>query len=156
MKLEKILTPARTESSVNISSKKRLLEYLSRMISSDLTNVKPEEVFDALITRERLGSTGIGGGVAIPHCRVESTEQIVGAFVSLNEAIDFDANDNKKVDIFFLLLVPLSENEAHLEILATLAEIFRDAEFRDKIRSIESNEELYLALKNKENAQSNK
>ena len=87
-------------------SKKRLFETIARIISDDQPSLVYEEVFDQLIAREKLGSTGLGQGIAIPHCRVEHCPQPLGTLVTLEQPIDFDAPDDQPVDLLFALLVP--------------------------------------------------
>jgi PTS system nitrogen regulatory IIA component len=106
------------------------------------------DVLDALIVRERLGSTGLGHGVALPHSRMASIEKPLAAMITLNEGVDFDAADGEPVDLVLGLLVPQECNDEHLKILAGLARRFSDAELRDKLRSFSTSEELLEHLKN--------
>lgn len=105
------------------------------------------DVLDALIVRERLGSTGLGHGVALPHSRMASIEKPLAAMITLNEGVDFDAADGEPVDLVLGLLVPQECNDEHLKILASLARRFSDAELRDKLRSFSSSDELLEHLK---------
>ncbi|MCZ6852531.1 MAG: PTS sugar transporter subunit IIA, partial [Gammaproteobacteria bacterium] len=95
--------------------------------------------------RERLGSTGLGGGVAIPHCRI-ACDEINAAFLKLEEPIDYDAPDGQPVDLLFVLVVPPDETHAHLEVLANLARIFGEPDNRATLRRASSSTELYEAL----------
>lgn len=90
-------------------------------------------VFDALMQREKLGSTGLGQGIAIPHGRIKGLKEAVGAFVQLAQAIEFDAPDNKPVDLVFIMLVPEQANESHLQLLSELAQMFSDRAFRENL-----------------------
>ena len=102
--LAKILTPGRSVCRAPGGSKKRLFETLARIISQDQPSLTYDEVFSQLIGREKLGSTGLGQGIAIPHCRVEHCDQPLGTLLSLQEPIDFDAPDDQPVDLLFALL----------------------------------------------------
>ena len=99
-----------------------------------MTTFDSKELFSALINREKLGSTGFGDGIAIPHCRLASCTQVTGALVRLANAVDFDAIDQQPVDLLFVLLVPLQATDEHLQILATLAGSFGQLEFRAGLR----------------------
>lgn len=143
MQLEDILTPERTASHVKAGSKKRVLEIIGDLVMHDTTKLNATEVFESLIARERLGSTGIGYGVAIPHGRVKNNDQVIGALVHLDEPIEFDAVDDQPVDLLFALLVPEHAVEEHLQVLAALAEMFSDAELREELRSAQDNATLY-------------
>ena len=127
------------------NSKKRVLENASEMIAEQLPELEADDIFSGLIGRERLGSTGIGEGIAIPHCRLENCKQSIGALIRLQEAVDFDAIDGQAVDMIFVLLVPEEATEAHLKTLAALAEMFSQADVRERLRQTESAEQLYKA-----------
>jgi PTS system nitrogen regulatory IIA component len=127
------------------NSKKRVLENASELIAEGVDTLDAEEIFSNLINRERLGSTGIGEGVAIPHCRLENCTETIGALISLPEPIDFDSIDGAPVDLLFVLLVPAEATEAHLQTLASLAERFSQAKFRQRLRQARSADELYRA-----------
>jgi len=125
------------------NSKKRLLETIASHLCDQNPVLDPGNVFSALIARERLGSTGIGNGIAIPHCRIQGCSQTIGVMVTLQKPIDFDAIDNQPVDVIFVLIVPEDHNKDHLQTLATLAETFSDAEHLNLIRQAKDAEELY-------------
>ena len=112
MKLDSILSPDRTLCGLSGNSKKRVLENISQFICRDLPEFNPNQLFDSLLAREKLGSTGLGNGIAIPHCRITQCQQIIGTLIKLDQAVDFDAIDNKPVDLLFVLLVP---EQAHDE-----------------------------------------
>jgi len=95
--------------------------------------IAPDAICDALLARERLGSTGLGLGVAIPHGRIRGLRHAVGAFARLATPIDFDAPDGRPVDLMFVLLVPEKANETHLQLLSTLAQMFSDRAFRESV-----------------------
>ena len=130
-------------------SKKRALELSSQLLASSQTNLSQPEIFDSLLGRERLGSTGLGGGVALPHGRIAGLEKAVGAFILLAEGVDFDAIDRNPVDMIFALLVPREATEEHLQILAMLAETFRNTELRDNLRKAADVDQLLALLGNK-------
>ena len=113
-----ILSPSRTRTSFPASSKKRVLEQAAEVIASASSDLTSRHLFDQLMARERLGSTGLGEGVALPHCRLDGTRSIIGAFLHLDSAIDFDSNDGEPVDLIFVLVVPMdrvlvSETRGH-------------------------------------------
>jgi PTS system nitrogen regulatory IIA component len=119
--------PDRVSCRDDLGSKKRLLEYVSELLAGSSPELTQNEIFDALINREKLGSTGLGKGVAIPHGRMASLERPVCAFVKLATPVDFDATDGQAVDLIFTLLVPEDSTEEHLQVLSTIAEMFSNA-----------------------------
>ncbi len=124
------------------SSKKRALEMLSERLATATHQLTATEIFDRLNARERLGSTGLGHGVAIPHSRTPGIDDAVGAILKLKNGVDFDALDKQPVDFFFALLVPEESREEHLELLSQLAELFSDKTALARIRSTEHADEL--------------
>lgn len=124
----------------NIGSKKKLLERLSGILTERIHSLSDQTIFDSLINREKLGSTGLGNGVAIPHGRMEKLEKPVCAFIKLDEAIDFDATDNQPVDLVFALLVPEDSTEEHLQVLSLIAEILSDQSFCSRLRNCQDSE----------------
>lgn len=137
----------RIGNNVEIASKKRLLEVLGGLLASADPGLHPEGVFEHLLERERLGSTGLGYGVALPHARMKEVTEALGAFIRLREGVDFDAVDNEPVDLVFGLLVPESANETHLQLLSDLASMFSDPAFRQDLRGVSSSGQM-LALIN--------
>lgn len=144
MLLETIISPDLTFCNVEGVSKKRLLETSAELIASKV-EVDADEVYEALIAREQLGSTGLGNGIAIPHCRVPKCKKTVGCLIKLSYAIDFDAIDQKPVDLLFFLLVPENTIEGHLEVLRTLAELFKNPAYCEGLRKSQTDSELYTA-----------
>jgi len=136
----------RVVSNVRATSKKCALEYLSNLVANDESALIATEVFDSLVARERLGSTGIGHGVAIPHGRLGNLDHAVSAFMRLEEGVDFDAIDNEPVAYMFALLVPEDSNDEHLHLLAQLAKLFSNPVMREKLRLASNSEELYELL----------
>lgn len=148
MQLSDLLVPDRIACEIFSGSKKRALEQLSALIASNEPDINQQEVFESLLNRERLGSTGLGKGVAIPHGRLKESNKTLLAFAQLKEGIDYDAPDSEPVDLLFALLVPPESTEEHLQILAALSEMFRDDQFRQKLRQAHSSDELYQLLRN--------
>lgn len=146
MQLSEFLNVNRIRRDINVHSKKRVLEELSNLITQDQTQLGASNIFDSLISRERLGSTGVGYGLAIPHGRIKNCKKLTGAFIQLKQGIDFDAIDNQPVDMLFALIVPEESTDEHLQILALLASMFNDKDFRDKLRQSKSQEETYQLL----------
>jgi PTS system nitrogen regulatory IIA component len=145
MQIESLISPSRTLCGVEGGSKKRALELLANTIAQDVPDIDGDELFRRLIARERLGSTGIGHGVAIPHCRIDRCSSTVGALITLADPIDFDAIDSQPVDILFAMLVPEDAHSEHLQTLASLAAALNKPEYRQGLRSATSNEALYQA-----------
>jgi len=132
----------RIGASLDIGSKKRLLEVLGELLAADNPALNPDAVFEHLLERERLGSTGLGHGIALPHARMKEVREAVGAFVQLRDGIEFDAIDDKPVDLAFALLVPESASEVHLQLLSNLATMFSDTQLREALRRSRSAEEI--------------
>jgi PTS system nitrogen regulatory IIA component len=141
--LSQILTPGRTVCRAPVVSKKRLLETIARIISEDQPSLPYDEVLDHLIAREKLGSTGLGQGIAIPHCRASNCTQPLGVLLTLAEPIDFDAPDDKPVDLLFVLLVPEEAHQQHLDILSEIARLFSQVEFCRRLRAAPDHKALY-------------
>ena len=146
MSVVDLLSVDRVVLSANVASKKRALELSSQLLASSQESLSQNEIFDSLLARERLGSTGLGGGVAIPHGRVDRVEKAVAAFIQLGEGVNYDTIDQKPVDLIFALLVPQEATEEHLQILAALAEAFKKPELRDALRKAATAEELLALL----------
>ena len=137
------MSPDCTRSAVRDTSKKKILETISQLIASKLGGVSRDDVFDSLLQRDRLGSTGIGLGIAIPHGRLTNASQPVAVLLTLASPIDFDAIDNQPVDIIFALLVPENEPEAHLKTLSEVAQRLDNRDICRKLRAATTDEELY-------------
>ncbi len=143
MEIAELLSADRVVSGVSVSSKKRTLEAVSSLLAeADGVELSEVDIFDGLIARERLGSTGLGHGVAIPHGRFKDVSQALGVFIKLDESIDFDAIDGEPVDLVFALMVPEECTEEHLQLLAALAEMFSDNSVRERLRQSSSSAEL--------------
>ena len=143
MQLEDLLSPERCHCRIEGVSKKRILTRVSEIVSENIESLEVGEVFDALMAREQLGTTGLGNGIAIPHCRLAPCKNIIGALITLKEPVNFDSLDNRPVDILFVLLVPREENDEHVRTLAELATLFNDEDFCYTIRHTNDREDLY-------------
>ena len=143
MKLESILTPERTHSSIPAGSKKRAIEQAAIQIADSNPDLTAEDIYDRLITREKMGTTAIGHGIAIPHCRIDNHHDIIGALFRLDTAVDFGAFDDEPVRIMFVLLVPSEEVDEHLQTLAMLAERFESENYRRSLLTAVDDAELY-------------
>lgn len=147
MQFSDILTPERVATQVPVTSKKRALETISELfVTRSPETLDAHDIFSSLIARERLGTTAIDHGVAIPHGRIKSGTETIGAFVQLADGIDCDAFDRQTVNLMFALLVPEDSTEEHLQLLARLAKMFSDAELREKLRAAANNQSLYDLL----------
>lgn len=145
MDLKTILTPELTFCNLQGVSKKRLIETSADLIAEQVESVDANQIYNALIAREQLGSTGLGNGIAIPHCRVPKCTETIGCLVKLESGIDFDAIDGKPVDLLFYLLVPENTIEGHLEVLRNLAERFNNSEYCASLRGCTTNAALFAA-----------
>ena len=141
--LTEILSPGRTVCHAPGASKKRLFETIAHVISDDQPSLVYEEVLSLLNAREKLGSTGLGPGIAIPHCRVEACPRPIGSLITLEQAIDFHAPDEQPVDLLFVLLVPGEAHQQHLDILANVARLFSQADFCQRLRAAQSSHALF-------------
>lgn len=135
--------------SLKVNSKKQLLQELA-IRASKITGVPEREIFDVILQREKLGSTGVGHGIAIPHGKLDNIDKIVGVFARLETAIDFEALDDQPVDLVFLLIAPESSGADHLKALSRIARVFRDPDLVAKLRSTDSDTALYTFLNQEE------
>ena len=145
MDITHILDGDCTRADLVAPSRKRAIEAAAELLAKADVALSSRAIFDELMARERLGSTGLGEGVAIPHCRMPC-HRVRGAFLHLRDAVDYDAIDNQAVDLLFVLMVPPEENTAHLEVLASLARIFGDPTNRDALRSCTTDAELFQRI----------
>jgi len=144
--IEAILSPELTQCGLPGSSKKKVLEQVAKLIAGQFTQLEENTIFDNLIARERLGSTGIGQGIAIPHSRLENCSQVIGCLFTLEQQIPFDAIDNEPVDLLFVLLVPQEATSEHLELLSQIAEKFNDTSLCAQLRKAETGAKLYRMI----------
>ncbi|MFK7912952.1 MAG: PTS sugar transporter subunit IIA [Pseudomonadales bacterium] len=140
--LTEVIALETTVARVPAQSRKRVLQLLSDLLAAQHADLSERAIFEALMARERLGSTGIGEGVAIPHCRTRC-ERIFSAFFLLEQPVDFEAPDSVAVDLVFVIVVPDNEEAAHLTLLARLAAVFNDADNRARLRSADTDSDLY-------------
>lgn len=145
MPLDKMLSANRVACHMPCTSKKRALETLAELIASSVPNLNAEELFSQFINRERLGSTGIGEGIAIPHCRFATGGASICAVMTLEQAIDFEAVDNQPVDVIFAMLVPEDADNDHLQNLAALAEALQIKQYPNTLRQAQTSHDLFDA-----------
>ncbi|NOR39829.1 MAG: PTS IIA-like nitrogen regulatory protein PtsN [Gammaproteobacteria bacterium] len=138
MNITDLLDPDRIVCCANAGSKKRILEQLAALLAENAPQTPKNDIFDALINREKLGSTGLGRGVAIPHGRMPSLKEPLCAFIKIDEPLEFDASDGQAVDLVFALLVPEDSTEEHLQVLSTIAEIFSNTVICTALRNCET------------------
>ena len=148
MKILDILSPTHVFSNVECNSKKAAMELLAKNIASSNNGIDQIDVIGCLIARERLGSTGLGNGIAIPHGRLKYCEKTIATFIQLNNGIDYGAIDNMPVDLIFALIVPEESTDQHLQILAILAKMLSKTETVDKLRNSETSKEIFSILTN--------
>ncbi|AEG02964.1 PTS IIA-like nitrogen regulatory protein PtsN [Sinorhizobium meliloti WSM1022] len=127
------------------NSKKQLLQELAAK-ASKLTGLPEREIFDVILQRERLGSTGVGNGIAIPHGKLSNLPSIVGIFARLDAPVDFEALDDQPVDLVFLLLAPEGAGADHLKALSRIARVLRDHDMVSRIRASDSASAIYTLL----------
>lgn len=144
--ITKLVSYAHVSCRGNVNSKKRVLELLSDLIVKDAPGLTQMEVFGSFLHRERLGSTALGNGVAIPHGRLRNITEPVGAFLQLKHGIDYESPDDEPVSLFFALMVPEDSAGKHLDILARLAELFSDEVVCEQLRNAKDHDELYRVL----------
>ncbi len=153
IRLETILTPGRSLVNVPGGSKKRVLEQIASVIARDLPDLDGQTIYESLIAREKLGSTGFGNGIAIPHCRLPGCSTPISALLKLSTAVDFDAIDGAPVDLLFVLLVPEAATDEHLELLRQIASMFDREDIRERLRQAQDSETLYQTVVNVQNGQ---
>jgi len=147
MQLADLLTVERIAASSRATSKKRVLEQLSETLTQSPDSEDTRALFESLCSRERMGSTGLGHGVAIPHARMNGLKEVRAAFLRLQKPLEFDAPDQLPVDLVIGLAVPLDCTETHLKILAKVAEQLSDSEFRDALRQAPDSAAMLTLLK---------
>jgi nitrogen PTS system EIIA component len=145
MHLADLIGPEGIVPALKVKTKKQLLQELSAR-AARLTGLAERDIFDMLLQRERLGSTGLGQGIAIPHGKLAGLKRIVGIFARLAEPVDFDAVDGDPVDIVFLLLAPEGAGADHLKALARISRLLREGHAVDKLRASKDAAALYAVL----------
>lgn len=147
MKISDIMSIDSILLSVKAKNKRQLLEEVAHL-AAEKTKIDERTIFDAIWERENLGSTGLGNGVALPHGRLAELNKVYVFFVKLTSAIDFNAIDNKPIDIMFMLLSPESSGADHLTALAKISRVLKDNTLIDKLRKVTDAEEIYALLNN--------
>ncbi len=147
MQLSEILTLDCTKSAVQCSSKKMALEIISQIVA-DRTGQDSTELFECMLNREKMGSTGIGNGIAIPHARMAESNEAVAVLLQCEQPIEFGSIDNRPVDLLFALMVPEAQCKEHLKTLSCMAERLNDKQILKKLRHAKSDEELYDIMVN--------
>ncbi|MDP2620958.1 MAG: PTS IIA-like nitrogen regulatory protein PtsN [Hyphomicrobiales bacterium] len=145
MDLSDLITPDAIMPSMKVSSKKQLLQEMAGRAAA-LTGLVERQIFDLLLQRERLGSTGVGHGVAIPHGKLPGLQRICGVFARLDKPINFEAMDDQPVDLVFLLLAPEGAGADHLKALARVARVLREPTAAKKLRGCRDAAGLYALL----------
>jgi PTS system nitrogen regulatory IIA component len=145
MNISDLLSPDAVLASLKVQSKKQLLQDLSQRAAT-ITGIAERKIFESLIERERLGSTGVGQGIAIPHSRVVDLKHIVGVFARLEPALDYDAVDKQPVDLVFMLLAPEGAGADHLKALARVSRLLRHQQTCEKLRAATKPDALYAIL----------
>ena len=145
-----LFTPSCVAASLNAVSKKQLLQEMAEMAVScgaiSNQSIKPRDVVSAVMERERLGSTGVGSGVAIPHARLEGLDTVQAVFARLETPLEYDAVDDRPVDLVVLLLAPLDAGGDHLKALAQVSRLLRREETRTRLRAAPNAESIYMLL----------
>lgn len=139
------LTSDTVRASLKVGSKKQALQEIATILAG-AHDLPEREIFDTLLERERLGSTAVGRGIAIPHGKLPGLEQVVGAFVKLDRPIDFDALDDQPVDLVFAMLAPVGAGADHLKSLARVSRLLKEQALCEKLRGAESADALYALL----------
>lgn len=145
MDLEDLLSPAGITAKLKVTSKKQILQELSAKAAS-VTGLSERAIFETLLERERLGSTGVGQGIAIPHGKLAELDRLHGLFARLETPVDFDSIDDQPVDLVFLLLAPESAGADHLKALARVSRLMRNQSMVEKLRATDDAAALYALL----------
>ena len=145
MALTDLLSPDAIFAALRVNGKKQALQEMSER-AAQISGLPAREIFDALLQRERLGSTGVGDGIAIPHGKLAKCNRIFGIFARLDRAIDFEALDGLPVDLIFLLLAPETAGADHLKALATIARVLRAPNLAAQLRATHDASALYSLL----------
>ena len=145
MNISDLLAPEAVIASLKAQSKKQLLQELAVRAHAQ-TGLPEKQIFETLIEREKLGTTGVGAGIAIPHGRIAGAKSITGVFARLEAAIEYEAVDSQPVDLVFMLLAPENAGADHLKALARVSRLLRNQQTCEKLRAAESAEALYAIL----------
>ncbi|MCP4487224.1 MAG: PTS IIA-like nitrogen regulatory protein PtsN [Gammaproteobacteria bacterium] len=142
MTISALLSPERIFINTAISSKKKLLEFIADQVSSHYQLTQSGLLYSNLLNRERLGSTGLGKGFAVPHARLPDLDTAIGLFIKLDKPINFDAPDNQPVDLVFTIIIPDHATDQHLQTLSALAKVFSQPQICEAIRNATSSDEV--------------
>lgn len=145
MEISDLVIPEAVTPALKVTSKKHALQEIAKR-AADLTDLSERQIFDILLEREKLGTTGVGRGVAIPHGKVPELKSLFGMFARLAEPVNFDSVDDRPVDLVFLLLVPEGAGADHLKALARISRLLRDQDMCDKLRGSDSVDATYALL----------
>ncbi|MBI3706995.1 MAG: PTS IIA-like nitrogen regulatory protein PtsN [Proteobacteria bacterium] len=145
MEISDLITPSSVIANLRVGSKKQALQDLAKK-AADLTGAQERAIFEVLLERERLGTTGVGGGIAIPHGKLPALKKLYGVFARLEKPINFESIDEQPVDLIFLLLAPDSASADHLKALARVSRLLRDRRVCEKLRGTDKPEALYALL----------
>ena len=145
MEISDLLAPEGVSADLKATSKKQALQDLARR-ASEVSDLPERAIFDVLMERERLGTTGVGNGIAIPHGKLPNLDRLHGFFARLNQPIDFQAIDERPVDLIFVLLAPETAGADHLKALARISRLLRDQAVCEKLRGTDGAEALYAIL----------
>jgi PTS system nitrogen regulatory IIA component len=152
MEIADLITPRSVITQLRATTKKQALQELAKRASA-LTGINERTIYDVLIERERLGSTGIGMGIGIPHGRLPRLDKLYGIFARLDRAVPFEAIDDQPVDLIFLLLAPEAAGADHLKALARVSRLLRDRGICEKLRGTDSADALYSLLADRSSSQ---
>jgi nitrogen PTS system EIIA component len=145
MEINDLVSTSGVVSNLKASSKKQAIQELSRR-AADISGQPERAIFEVLMERERLGTTGVGNGIAIPHGKLENLDKLYGLFARLEAPVDFQAIDDQPVDLIFLLLAPESAGADHLKALARVSRLLRDKPTCEKLRGTNTTDGLYAIL----------
>ena len=145
MEINDLITTQSVVANLHATSKKQAIQDLARK-AADITGLHERAIFDVLMERERLGTTGVGNGIAIPHGKLANLDKLYGLFARLEKPIDFQSIDEQSVDLIFLLLAPESAGADHLKALARVSRLLRDQTVCEKLRGTDQSEALYALL----------
>ena len=145
MEMSDLLQPKSVVAGLRVTSKKQVLQELAKH-AAELTGTSERRIFEKLLERERLGTTGVGNGIAIPHGKLSDLKRLCGYFARLEKPIDFEAIDEQPVDLVFLLLAPETAGADHLKALARVSRLLRDASTCEKLRGAKGADGLYMLL----------
>ena len=149
MTISALLSPQKIFIDTEVSSKKKLLELIANIVA-DQTQLPESTIFSNLLNRERLGSTGLGQGFAVPHARIPELDKTLACFFRLKQAVNFESPDNRPVDLVFTIVIPEEATEEHLLILSSLARIFSNNEVCEAIRAAGSRDEIEQIIQSAE------